>query len=573
MTSIMKKSLESLSKVIFRLTVIAVLACLYAACGTSGMTRPDSDVDWIEEELPVGSLQFEPDSDTQLSQRERGEVKGYYLDTGGNPATTTVTLSLLGSAYDTTLETTEVETDEDNPGYFTAKIIAGSVDTDFTLRAVAADGARAEINIQIVSSGRGVIKIEPVPEGRRKIDSFIVHLHESAGCPAGVAEPRFESPPVQAPIVFSHLPEQVTFTVAVYGYACDDDVLTDECFLWVEGCMENVQPLSGTAPAIDIPVHDDIDYFSQEAFSTNTILDAEEILAGHVEKFLESLNPIAVSVEGIASLLLDNIQNKFDSPDDDVFINARAAGDMDRRVAELLQAPGPWNPSEEIDTLSSLLFTSTSTLTFRGRLEKNFWPENPGERFLAKHVFESIAAGGHNLIEQVLDEGIRESQTMVSYNYDIATLGAHTFPVGAGSLILAIFTHVYIPSIVTGVDHDSDATRQWMESHIECEAIGELLASNEDMASLAIPDDPVEYYSAECSDILDAIAREVRLAAEGIDSLLPIIELAGSADFLESDGTPHAGKIARGAWNDIKWGSENLSSPQPFTLEPSESLE
>jgi len=555
--------------------VIAVLACLYAACGTSGMTRPDAGVDWIEEELPVGSLQFEPDSDTQLSQREWGEVKGYYLDTGGNPATTTVTLSLLGSAYDTTLETTEVETDEDNPGHFTVKIIAGSVDTDFTLRAVAADGARAEINIQIVSSGRGMIRINPVPEGRRKIDSFIVHLHESAGsgCPAGAAEPRFESPPVQAPVVFSHLPEQVAFTVAVYGYACDDDVLTDGCFLWVEGCMENVQPLSGTAPPIDIPVHDDIGYFSYEAFSTNTILDAEEILAVHVEKFLESLNPIAVSVEGIASLLLDNIQNKFDSPNDDVFINARAAGDMDRRVAELLQVPGPWNPSEEIDTLSSLLFTSTSALTFRGRLEKNFWPENPGEGFLAKHVFESIAAGDHNLIEQVLDEDIRESQTMVSYNYDIATLGAHTFPVGAGSLLLAIFTHVYIPSIVTGVDHDSDATLQWMESHIECEAIGELLASNEDMASLALPDDPVEYYSAECSDILDAIAREVRLAAEGIDSLLPIIELAGSADFLESDGTPHAGKIARGAWNDIKWGGENLSSPQPFTLEPSESLE
>ena len=95
------------------------LALTAQACGSSGMETPDGEVDVIDDELPPsGTVQFDELSDTVLSHRQRGHIMGTYLDPSGRPGPTTVTLSLLGNAYDTTLETTVVETSPDEEGAF-----------------------------------------------------------------------------------------------------------------------------------------------------------------------------------------------------------------------------------------------------------------------------------------------------------------------------------------------------------------------------------------------------------------------------------------------------------------------
>ncbi|MFH1436502.1 MAG: hypothetical protein ABIJ56_12350, partial [Pseudomonadota bacterium] len=245
--------------------VMLAAALLSAGCGATDVSQPDTDAqtDWEDEEAPTGSLEFDHEGNVDLSPRQRESVSGHYLDPLGVPSQTTITLSLLGNAFDASLEETTVETGED--GHFTAGIIAGSINTEFSLRAVARDGAQSEIGIRIISSDNGILKIEPFYGGRRHIDHYEIHLHEHASCPAEGEEPGYlmNTTPEESPVMFSHLPESMTFTVVLRGFPCvPEDEPDGECVPWVAGCRENLVTQLTSPDTVTIAVADDIDYFS-----------------------------------------------------------------------------------------------------------------------------------------------------------------------------------------------------------------------------------------------------------------------------------------------------------------------
>ena len=559
--------------------LLALLAAgLICGCGATDMNQPDSDAhtDWEDEETPTGSLQFDHEGDVDLSPRERESVSGHYLDPDGNPTQTTISLSLLGNAFDASIEETTIETGED--GHFTASIIAGSINTEFSLRAVAQDGAQCETGIRIISSDNGIVKIEPVYEGRRHIAYYEIHLHELAACPPGEEEPRYlmNTAPEESPVMFSHLPESITFTVVVRGYPCIPEDEPDEtCVAWVMGCRENVVTQLASPDIVNIAVLDDIDYFSREAFTTSTEFNAREMLADSVETLLAPLDPLAVPVEGIADFLLDEIQNRLDEAQQDIFFNARP--DIYEAVVDQLTVSGADSLAEEIGELSTLLGSSIAAVTLAGRLEKDFWPENPDDSFTAKHILESVVVGEKTLIEDLgVDDDTRESLISVSYNRDIATLGSSdepvTLPIGGGSLLLAISGRVGLPAY-TDIDADSVPFSAWLLEKIKCDVMAAVLVGHEDLEALAPPDDPLEWYRALCSDIITEIVQEIEQSAQGIDTSLPFLEFSGAADFLQEDGMPLEGKTAAGEWTLISWGSETFSDSQSFVLEPSVSLE
>jgi hypothetical protein len=553
--------------------LVALTALAAQACGSSDMGHPDGEVDVIDDELPPsGSVLFDNESDTVLSHRQRGHVMGHYYDASGRPGPTTVTLSLLGSAYDTTLETTVVETSPEDEGAFSVALVAGSVDTVFTVRAVAADGARSELEVRIASESRGELIIEPDPDGRRRVDQYIVYLYDDAACTGDLAEPAFQSAPEEPPVAFTSLPEGALFTVAVRGYACDEDILDGDCFRWVEGCRDEVPTETDSPAPVVIPVFDDVDYFDHDAFATLTVLDAGGILEPRAGRLLDALRPLATTLEGIADLLLDGIQNGFDPVDADIFLNARQAASMDSQVVALILTSGSWDPATEIAVLESFLQSSCSEIVLAGRLEKNFWPDNPEEVFPAKHVLESIGTGDVNVIARVLQPDARESQTLVSYSRDVADLGSHAFAAGGGTLLLALLGE-HLAERLDEPGHTEGVVERWLGSHVDCAALGLLLAVDPALSGLAGGEGAGLFYEARCLDVLGGFARSLELAASEIDADLPALELAGSADFLEEDGSPRPGKTAAGEWSRVDWGDEPFGSPQPFVLEPSASLE
>ncbi len=560
------------------LPMLFAAALLCAGCGATDMSQPDSDAhtDWVDEEAPTGSLEFDHEGDVDLSPRQRESVSGHYIDPDGIPTQTTITLSLLGNAFDASLEETTVETGED--GLFTAGIIAGSINTEFSLRAVAYDGAQSEIGIRIVSSYDGIVKIEPLYEGRRHIDYYEIHLHEHASCPATGEVPRYllNAAPEESPVMFSHLPESMTFTVVVRGYPCEPEDEADAvCVPWVVGCRENVVTQLASPDTVNIAVLDAIDYFSREAFTTGTDFNARELLAGSVDPLLSPLDPLAAAVADIADFLLDEIQNRMDEAQQDIFYNARP--DIYEAVIERLSDSGADSLAEEISELKTLLHTSIAAVTLAGRLEKDFWPEDPDDSFTAKHILESVVVGEKTLIEDLgVDDDTRESLISVSYNRDIATLGSSddpiVLPIGGGSLLLAISGRVGLPAYVD-IDADSVPFSAWLMDKIKCDEIAAVLAGHKDLEALAPPDNPTEWYKTLCSDIITEIVREIDQSAQGTDTSLPFLEFSGAADFLQEDGMPLEGKTAAGEWTLINWGSETFSDSQSFVLEPSVSLE
>jgi hypothetical protein len=565
--------MSSRSESSFRAVLLLVsisLALTALACGSSGMEIPDGEVDVIDDELPPsGTVLFDEQSDTVLSHRQRGHIVGTYLDASGRPGPTTVTLSLLGNAYDTTLETTVVETSPDEEGAFSAALIAGSVDSVFTVRAVAADGARAEMEVRIVSESRGELIVMPEPAGRRRVDYYAVYLYEGGTCSGSLPEPDFQYESETTPVAFTSLPEETLFTVVVHGYACDADVLEGDCIRWVEGCREDVPTGTDSAPPVAIPLIDDVHYFDHEFFGTLTVLDAGDILEPRAGQMIDALRPLATSLEGIADLLLDGIQNGLDPVDADIFLGARQAGAVDALVVSLILGSGSWDPANEIAVLESFLQSSCSEIVLAGWLDRNFWPDDPEEVFPAKHILESMGAGDFNVITRVLEPDTRESQTLVSYSLDVASLGEHTFPVGGGTLLLALLDEHLAGLLEDPVD-STGVVERWLGSHVDCAALGMMLADDPILADLAGGEGAGAFYEARCLEVIGGFPRSLELAAVEHDTALPTLSLEGTADFLEEDGSPRPGKTALGEWSRVTWGEDVFPAPQPFELEPAE---
>ncbi|MFH1436501.1 MAG: hypothetical protein ABIJ56_12345 [Pseudomonadota bacterium] len=315
--------------------------------------------------------------------------------------------------------------------------------------------------------------------------------------------------------------------------------------------------------------------FPREAFTTGTDFNARELLAGSVDPLLAPLEPLAVPVASIADFLLDEIQNRLDEAQQDIFYNARP--DIYEAVIDILSDWGADSLAEEISELKTLLGTSIGSVTLAGRLEKDFWPEDPDDSFTAKHILESVVVGEKTLMEELgVDSENRESLIAVSYDRDIAVLGSAdgpiTLPIGGGSLLLAISGRVGLPEI-TDIDAGSVPFSVWLLEKIKCDEIAAVLAGHGALEALAPPDDPTEWYRALCSDIITEIVQEIEQNAEGIDTSLPFLEFSGAADFLQEDGMPLEGKSASGEWTLINWGSETFSDSPSFVLEPSVSLE
>ena len=550
---------------------LLVAALAQPGCGTSDMGHPDAVEDWVEEDQPAGSIVFDADNVTDIGYRERAEITGVHLGADGRPASATVTLSLLGSAYDTSLQDTVVQTDED--GAFAATIIAGSVSTQFSLRAVSPDGARAELPMSIVPPDQATLEIDPFVEGRRRVDRYAVQLFADAPCPVQGVEPVLQWPSLELPIVLTGLAERSSFTVAVDGMICDEDVPGDDCIVWVKGCREGVETDGAAPSAVTVTLLDDVLFFSHEAFATRTTLDASALLEEHIATLVAPLQPLATSAGGVATLLLDGIQTGFDPADADVFLGARQASGMDGQVESLILDAGGWDPETEIEGLEAFLASSAAGIDVRGRLEKDLWPASPDDSIMATHILESVkVSGGVDLLGALLATEAMESQTAVTYERDVASLGPHGFPIGGGSFLVAAAGLGYIPMLMTGEVPPGDPLSAWLDSHVDCQAVGELLASNDVMAGLVGAENADVLYELHCMEFLEGIVQNVHLAAEGIDLEIPQISLGGTADFLETDGSPRPGRAAVGLWTEALWGEAVFPDPPAFTLDQVDSL-
>jgi len=326
---------------------------------------------------------------------------------------------------------------------------------------------------------------------------------------------------------------------------------------------------------VSVPISDDPGYFAADFFQTHTTLNAGDAPGGRIEDVMAILAPLDASSGAIAEFILNEIQNAFemDTGKQTMFLLARQESGMDSLVGEILRNSGAESFSGEISELRSLLTSTTGALAVSGRLDESvFWPTSPGEEITVNHVLESVSAGGSNILSALLSSDTNVSLLSVSYDRDIVALGPHTFPIGGGTLLYAISTQVYIPGLL-GFETGAGTFDQWMSSHIDCAAIAARIVQNGTMVTLPSPDEPLSWYQSRCSDILAGLNQEIVLKTREIDTELPALQLSGSADFLQEDGSPYDGKTAFGAWSEAAWGGLPLSGTQPLTLSPSTSVQ
>jgi hypothetical protein len=378
----MEQRSKSFLEAAILLAAAALLALAFSSCGTSGFGARDGEVDWLEEDPPRGTIIFGSESETTLGHGQIGEISGRYLGPAGGPAPAAMTFSLLGNAYDSTLVSTTGEAGSD--GLFSVKVQAGSVDTQFTLRAAAADGAKNEIPIHVVSSDNGIVKIQPAYDGRRAVNRWDVALYEPTTCPPTGIDPTFADAfsVSEAPSIFSHLPEAATFTVSVLGSLCDDPDDTGTCQVWVEGCKEDVRDDQGQDP-VSVDISDDPGYFAADYFHIHTTLNAENVLGGRIEEMLAPLSPFNASCEAIAEFILNEIQNAFelDAEKQTIFLLVRQESGMDGLVAGILRGSGAESFTYEISAFqegSTRAFSGPPTRERRSRPTMSWNPSRQG---------------------------------------------------------------------------------------------------------------------------------------------------------------------------------------------------
>lgn len=556
----------------FKLLLYGVIfgPVIYISCSlTAGKYASDGSIEWTEEQSSRGRIEFDSISPVVLHYRESKIITGRYLNSRGEPASTSIILSLIGEVYDSYLEQVTVEADL--AGVFEAKLIGGTATSNFILRAKASDGAYGQIEINVGAEQTTSIKINPVYDGRRRIDTYMVEIYTDTDCPplADTLLTTYEAEVREVPIQLLDIPTGIEVTIQLNGLVCLGEEI--ECERWVGGCNNSVAiNVNDTSPkTIDVEISDDLRYFSSDSFVVITTIDGRELLEEPIEKLFQPLQPLSARSSDVASFILNQIQNisagALGEEDSNVFFIQRQERDVDSRIEQIIESRG--NLSMEITQLKQLTLEAVADIELTGTLEKDLWPQDPSTVINALYTLNSITVGDYDLTTLITSpDNFFTATPRIYYHYDRASIGSHSLPVAGGSFLLRLLEEVLAASEYHIPMEEGDILYSYLLDRIPCHEISYTLSNTIDLPSI---DDDTSWYLEQCRSILTAIVNEVDTNASEIDFTHPSISLEGTADFLLPDGSPRPDRTAAGFWEEAMWGESNhFPSPPYFNIIP-----
>lgn|GEM_PF-3532315 len=551
------------------------------ACSTSGISSPDGMLDVNMESSPKGSIIFSEESQTTLVLLETGTIYGQYFDSSGKPASASLTIALIGDTYDSTLLDTEVETESD--GKFEVAVRAGSVETHFDLRVVANDGAQNRITINVVSVQGGAFLIKPIYNGRRLVKKWFANLYSFSECeevPQSIPSFTGSFSSEMDSMLFSHIPENRTFEILIRATPCGEGEVGFWCLpgQWINGCkVETVA--ANQVVTVDVEVDDYQNIFGGNFYEVFFTIDASRILGNSINELLSPVLSFGQSCETMAGFILDEIQKYFstDTEKQSLFIIARRESGMDGSISNLLCNSDARDIPSDLNAILQNIFVSIQEIIFHGEILSStytgfWWDDDEDDVISAEHSFESIRAGGRNILSDVLSVEGNSSELIVDYNHDIITLGKHSFPLGGGTFLRYVAEDVAIPQ-VSGSYESNISFEEYLRSKIDCSSISHLICSNETLSGLAESGDSIEWYRNLCLEILSNVEENINDEAERIDLIFSSIQFGGYADFLDLNGYPNTlvdgNRVGIGYLNEAKWGNELIPGPPSLIIKPS----
>jgi len=524
--------------------IIGLAGCGYSGDGPGQDTSTDGDVPGR------GTVTIEGDDPIVLRFREAIGVTGKYEDVGGSGAATDIELSFQGQAQDSTLSATSVRSADD--GTFAFTVTAGTLDAEFSIRVVAADGAEDSAGVR-VEVGSASMTLAGDYTGRRAIDAYRVVVTDGDVdiCPSLTGEVVQDLGVDALPASVSHLPEDLLLAVALSGSWCDG-----ECTAWVHGCLEDVT-LDADAP-LDrtVSLADDLTYFAAPSFGVHAEIDAGTPAGTWADALLEPIGALHATSDDPARFIIDGIYDKIVTElgvsEGDLFAGARYADSLDAQVNAAL---GDTGLPADTATIRAALVTLMDPLVIEGSLVGVFWS---GE-VLAVLTLERMGSGTSFADASLMLEAVpAEAEVEVAYVDDLVALGEHMMPAGLGESLIGLAEQIVLPGMMG--ETSAVTLEDFLEWKLDCDVVAGVLET------VVIEGTDHEWYRNACIEVVDGVAVDAMGEASLLDGTHPGLVLEAGCDFLDA-GYPRDGLACDGTVTSVSWGGEALAGGA-YRLDP-----
>lgn len=209
----------------FRL--LGVLAVSLAACSNAAQNPPTADAGATSDHpAPTCAVRFDTDPSLRVRTSERRRLR---IVVDPPAAGVGLRVGLVGVGLDASLTATQLVTGAD--GAAETELIAPTDSATFRVRATAACGAEASIEVAVGDRGFGALAADAVYRGARTPTRLDLGVVSGSTCPASIDDPSRRTS-VTLPggtVRFGSLPADLPYTVWAEAMGSDGEVLARGC--------------------------------------------------------------------------------------------------------------------------------------------------------------------------------------------------------------------------------------------------------------------------------------------------------------------------------------------------------